>query len=51
MPKIRLQEIFGNSLDKLQKLYVNGTVKTCITLFSTFPRRPLHDNDVKPPNI
>ena len=51
MPKNKLQKIFGDSLDKPQKLYINGTVITCITLFSTFLWRPLHDYDVKPPNL
>ena len=32
-------------------LWAKQQLYTCITLFGTFPWRPLHDYDVKPPNL
>ena len=43
-PKRRLQKNNRFSWSKHQP-------RTCITLFSTFLWRPLHDYDVKPPNL
>ena len=40
----------NNNVKKQLVLWAKQQLCTCITLFSTFLWRPLHDYDVKPPN-
>ena len=40
----------NNNVKKQLVLWAKQLLCTCITLFSTFLWRPLHDYDVKPPN-
>ena len=41
----------NSNVKKQLVLWAKQLLRTCITLFSTFLWRPLHDYDVKPPNL